>query len=76
VDHQVSLIDMTAVNVSSRTSTAEEGGGGTVRVAACGSIVCCVLEAAAVTLDGDFTERERERERREVSDYIHKSLEA
>jgi len=30
----------------------EEG----VRVAACGSIVCCVLEANAVTLDGDFTE--------------------
>jgi hypothetical protein len=67
---------MTAVNVSSRNSTAEGGVGRGVCVAACGSIVCCVFEAAAVTLDGDFTEREREmreRDEREKIMYINHS---
>jgi hypothetical protein len=45
------------VNVAARTSTPDgRGGVGGVRVAVCGSIVCCVLEADAVTLDSDFTE--------------------
>jgi hypothetical protein len=45
------------LDLSSRVSIPEG-----VLVAACGSIVGCVLGADAVTLDGDFTKREREGE--------------
>jgi hypothetical protein len=61
------------LDVSSRVSIPEG-----VLVVACGSIVSCVLGADAVTLDGDFTKRERERQTDERGriNYVHQALES